>query len=70
MVFAVFLFSCNSILATIVKGTVKDEMGLPLYYVTVFVTGTNLGAHTNEKGEYQLLTEKVYKDIGEGLIRF
>ncbi|MFA9221587.1 MAG: DUF5686 family protein, partial [Sediminibacterium sp.] len=40
--------------ATTVKGVVKDEQGLPLFHVAVFVLGTNIGAHSNEKGEYQL----------------
>lgn len=44
----------NSVFATLVKGTVKDEQGLPLFHVAVFVPGTNLGTHTNENGEYQL----------------
>ena len=51
---AVFLFSMNSVFATIVRGTVKDEQGLPLFHVAVFVPGTNLGTHTNESGDYQL----------------
>lgn len=51
---AVFLFSMNSSFATTVKGIVKDEQGLPLYHVAVFVPGTNLGTHTNENGEYQI----------------
>jgi hypothetical protein len=50
----VFLFCWNLSFATTVKGTVKDEQGLPLFHVAVFVPGTNLGAHTNENGEYQL----------------
>ena len=37
-----------------VKGVVKDEQGLPLFHVAVFVPGTNLGTHTNENGEYQI----------------
>ena len=44
----------NSVFATIVRGTVKDEQGLPLFHVAVFVPGTNLGTHTNESGDYQL----------------
>lgn len=51
---AVFLISWNSGLATSIKGVVKDEQGLPLFHVAVFVPGTNLGTHTNEKGEYQI----------------
>ena len=51
---AVFLFSMNSVFATTIKGIVKDEQGLPLFHVTVFVPGTNLGTHTNENGEYQI----------------
>lgn len=54
IVLAVFLISWNSVLATSVKGVVKDEQGLPLFHVAVFVPGTNLGTHTNEKGEYQI----------------
>lgn len=50
----VFLFCWNLSFATTVKGTVKDEKGLPLFHVTVFVPGTNLGTHTNENGEYQI----------------
>lgn len=50
----VFLFCWNFGFATTVKGVVKDEQGLPLFHVAVFVPGTNLGTHTNEKGEYQL----------------
>ncbi len=50
----VFLFFWNFSFATTVKGVVKDEQGLPLFHVAVFVPGTNLGTHTNEKGEYQL----------------
>ncbi|MDP5074972.1 MAG: carboxypeptidase-like regulatory domain-containing protein, partial [Flavobacteriales bacterium] len=44
----------NSVFATTIKGIVKDEQGLPLYHVAVFVPGTNLGTHTNENGEYQI----------------
>lgn len=51
---AVFLFSSNSLLATTVKGSIKDEQGLPIFHVAVFVPGTNLGTHTNENGDYQL----------------
>ncbi len=54
IVIAVFLISWNSGLATSIKGVVKDEQGLPLFHVAVFVPGTNLGTHTNEKGEYQI----------------
>ncbi len=54
IVLAVFLISWNSGLATSIKGVVKDEQGLPLFHVAVFVPGTNLGTHTNEKGEYQI----------------
>ena len=54
LVSVVFLFCWNLSFATTVKGTVKDEQGLPLFHVAVFVPGTNLGTHTNESGEYQL----------------
>jgi len=54
LVSVVFLFCWNLSFATTVKGVVKDEQGLPLYHVAVFVPGTNLGTHTNENGEYQL----------------
>ena len=54
LVGVVFLFCWNLSFATTIKGVVKDEQGLPLYHVSVFVPGTNLGTHTNEKGEYQL----------------
>jgi hypothetical protein len=50
----VFLFCWNLSFATTVKGVIKDEQGLPLFHVAVFVPGTNIGAHSNEKGEYQL----------------
>jgi hypothetical protein len=50
----VFLFCWNLTYATNIKGVVNDEQGLPLFHVAVFVPGTNLGTHTNEKGEYQL----------------
>lgn len=54
LVSVVFLFCWNLSHATVVKGVVKDEQGLPLFHVAVFVPGTNLGTHTNENGEYQL----------------
>jgi hypothetical protein len=50
----VFLFCWNLSYATTIKGVVRDEQGLPLFHVAVFVPGTNLGTHTNENGEYQL----------------
>ena len=54
LVSVVFLFCWSLSFATTVKGIVKDEKGLPLFHVAVFVPGTNLGTHTNESGEYQL----------------
>ena len=50
----VFLFCWNLSFATTIRGVVKDEQGLALFHVAVFVPGTNLGTHTNENGEYQL----------------
>ncbi len=50
----VFLFCWNLSFAANIKGTVRDEQGLPLFHVAIFVPGTNLGTHTNENGEYQL----------------
>ena len=50
----VFLFCWNLTYATNIKGVVRDEQGLPLFHVAIFVPGTNLGTHTNEKGEYQI----------------
>ena len=50
----VFLFCWNLSFATTIKGVVQDEQGIPLFHVAVFVPGTNIGTHSNEKGEYQL----------------
>ncbi len=50
----VFLFCWNLSFATTIRGVVKDEQGLALFHVAVFIPGTNLGTHTNENGEFQL----------------
>lgn len=38
----------------IVKGKVVDENNKPIGFVTVYVNETNIGVHTNDKGEYKL----------------
>lgn len=37
-----------------VKGTVKDEEGMPLIGVTVLIKGTTRGANTDDKGHYEI----------------
>lgn len=38
----------------VVKGKVVDENNKPIGFVTVYVNETNIGVHTNDKGEYKL----------------
>ncbi len=66
----VFLFCWNLSFATTIKGTVKDEQGLPLFHVAVFIPGTNLGTHTNENGEYQLNLKPGKYDLNFNFIGF
>lgn len=42
-----------------IGGTVFDEMGVPLPGATVKIDGTNLGASTNDNGEYVILNVSV-----------
>ena len=63
----VFLFCWNLTYATNIKGVVRDEQGLPLFHVAIFVPGTNLGTHTNEKG-HQIYYEKEIKPRIQKLI--
>ncbi len=41
-------------LQDMVRGTVSDEKGMPLFGVTVLVKGANIGTNTDENGYYQL----------------
>lgn len=60
-----FIFICHANFAQI-KGTVSDEKGNPLAYVTVFEENTYNGTTSNEQGKYQLNVKKV----GENKITF
>ncbi|MCS6917690.1 MAG: DUF5686 and carboxypeptidase regulatory-like domain-containing protein [Chitinophagales bacterium] len=40
--------------AATVRGTVRNEEGIPLPHVTIFVKGTGIGTTSNEEGRYQL----------------
>jgi hypothetical protein len=60
-----FVFVCHANFAQI-KGTVSDEKGNPLAFVTVFEENTYNGTTSNEQGKYQLKVKKV----GENKITF
>lgn len=66
----VFLFCWNFSFATTVKGVIKDEQGLPLFHVAIFVPGTNIGTHSNEKGEYQLNLKTGKYDLNYNFIGY
>ena len=55
--FFVLLLSSTSIFAQ-VKGTVTDEKGNPLPFVSVLVQNSYFGATTNEQGKYELNLKK------------
>ncbi len=60
-----FLFFSISNFAQI-KGTVSDEKGNPLPFVSIFEEGTYRGTTSNEQGQYQLQV----KEIGKNRIVF
>ena len=64
ILFAFLLFSlfCNAQ----IKGTITDEKGNPLPFVSVFEENTYRGTTSNEQGRYQLQV----KDIGKNKIVF
>lgn len=54
-------FSCQSLFAGKVSGTVTDSSGRPLPFASVFVQGMNKGTSTNAEGRYSLtLTAGTY----------
>ena len=58
--FVLFIVSCYNVFAqtTVVKGVVSDaKTHKELPYVTVFVSGANIGTSTDEKGNYYLSFE-------------
>ena len=60
-----FLFFSISIFSQI-KGTITDEKGNPLPFVSVFEENTYAGTTSNEKGQYQINV----KEIGKNKITF
>ena len=46
-----------------VKGTVTDEKGLPLPFVSIYIENSYIGTTTNEQGQYELNVPKASKYI-------
>ena len=64
ILFAFLIFSISNFAQ--IKGTVTDEKGNPLPFVSIFEEGTYRGTTSNEQGKYQLQV----KEIGKNRIVF
>lgn len=64
ILFAFLFFSISSF--SQIKGTITDEKGNPLPFVSIFEENTYRGTTSNEQGQYQLLV----KEIGKNRIVF
>jgi hypothetical protein len=53
-IFTLFFIVFSISLGAQVKGTITDEKGNPLPFVSVYIDGTYIGTTSNEKGEYEL----------------
>ena len=63
-ILAFLLFSISNFAQ--IKGTITDEKGNPLPFVSIFEEGTYRGTTSNEQGQYQLQV----KEIGKNKIVF
>lgn len=50
----IFFTISASVFASGIKGTIKDELGKPMPYATIFVKQTGTGTTTNEDGYYEI----------------
>lgn len=61
-VYLLLLLSLSLYSNSQIKGTVSDEKGIPLAFVTVFEENTYNGTTTNEQGKYQLNLKSIGKN--------
>lgn len=54
---------CQEVLGGSVQGTVTDQDGAPLPFVTVYVEGTSIGTTTNSEGNYRLELKDGYHTV-------